>query len=166
MKEHQLYPQDQESLCSNSQTTGIEIILQLDSEECLPTYASEGAAGADIKAYIDKPITIMPGKRELVPTGIRMEIPEGYEVQMRPRSGLALKHGITLLNTPGTIDADYRGEVKIILINLGDAPFTVEPGMRIAQMIVAPAKQATFQLQAVLSETSRGRGGFGHTGTH
>ncbi len=131
----------------------------------LPFYASSLAAGADVIAAIEAPITIAPGERKLIPTGLILEIPEGYEVQLRPRSGLAWKSGITLVNSPGTIDADYRGEVKIILINHGEQSFTVEPGMRIAQMVVAKVETASFyNIEQELSSTGRGTQGFGHTG--
>lgn len=127
-----------------------------------PAYATDGAAGMDVVAAED--ITIAPGGRHAVATGFAMEIPEGYEVQVRPRSGLALKHGVTCLNTPGTIDSDYRGEVKVILANLGDAPFVVNRGDRIAQLVPAPVQRATLDLVETLDETSRGSGGFGSTG--
>lgn len=135
----------------------------------LPGYASTGAAGADLRANLaeadrDTGLTLEPGARALIPTGLRMAIPEGYEVQVRPRSGLALKHGVSLPNTPGTIDSDYRGEVGVILINLGRDPFVVTHGERIAQMIVAPVLQADFTLSEELDETARGAGGFGSTG--
>ncbi len=131
----------------------------------VPSYSSGGAAGADITAFIDSELVLSPGKRATVPTGIRLEIPEGFEAQVRPRSGLASKHGIGLLNSPGTIDADYRGEIKVILINHGDENFTVEPGMRIAQLVFAPVIQAEFYPSDSLSNTERGEGGFGSTGT-
>ena len=140
-----------------------------DRSRGLPGYASAGAAGADLRANLaeadrDAGLTLEPGARALIPTGLRMAIPEGYEVQVRPRSGLALKHGISLPNTPGTIDSDYRGEVGVILINLGRDPFVVTHGERIAQMIVAPVLQADFTLSEELDETARGAGGFGSTG--
>jgi dUTP pyrophosphatase len=128
----------------------------------LPAYATEHAAGLDVVAAED--VTIAPGARHAVATGFSIAIPEGYEVQVRPRSGLALKHGITCLNTPGTIDADYRGEVKVILANLGDAPFEVTRGERIAQLVPAPVQRARFAEVATLDETARGAGGFGSTG--
>lgn len=132
----------------------------------LPTYETTGAAGADLHAQLPKgPLMLACGARALVPTGLRMEIPQGYEVQIRPRSGLALKHGITLPNSPGTIDSDYRGEVGVIVQNAGAAPFEITHGMRIAQMIVAPVVQATFTLAETLDDTARGAGGFGSTGT-
>lgn len=129
-----------------------------------PVYATIQAAGADLKAALTAPLTILPGASALVPTGIALAIPEGYEVQIRPRSGLALKNCITVLNTPGTIDADYRGEIQVILINHGKTPFVVEPGSRIAQMVLARVYQAEFLQVASLAETQRGSGGFGHTG--
>lgn len=133
----------------------------------LPSYETPGSAGMDLRAAVadDAPLTLGPGDRALVPTGLAMAIPEGFEVQIRPRSGLAVKHGITCLNTPGTIDSDYRGEVKVILINLGQDAFTIERGERIAQMIVAPVTQAGWSEVSALSETARGAGGFGSTGT-
>jgi len=136
-------------------------------KECakLPHYASLEAAGADLRACIEKPIALHPGERMLIPTGFSMELPYGWEAQIRPRSGLAFKHGITVLNAPGTIDSDYRGEVKVLLINLGNEPFIIEPGMRIAQMVIAPVQQAKFIEVEELSESHRGEGGFGSTGT-
>ncbi len=130
----------------------------------LPAYETAHSAGMDIRASLQEPMVIQPGKRALVPTGLFMEIPEGYEAQVRPRSGLAIKHGITVLNSPGTIDADYRGEVNIILINLGDQPFEILHGDRIAQMIISKHEKAEWQLTNELSSTERGKGGFGHTG--
>ncbi len=132
----------------------------------LPSYESKGAAGMDLRAAVDigNPMTLEPGKRALVPTGFIFEIPEGFEGQVRPRSGLALKHGITCLNTPGTIDSDYRGEVKVLLINLGEVPFEITRGMRIAQMVIAPAIQAAVHEITESSVTARGGGGFGSTG--
>lgn len=130
----------------------------------LPTYQSAHAAGMDLHAAIDQPITLGPGRIALVPAGFAMALPEGYEAQVRPRSGLALKHGISMPNSPGTIDADYRGEVKVPLINLGPEPFTIERGLRIAQMIVAPVSRAKWIEVDTLDDTPRGAGGFGHTG--
>ncbi|CTQ58762.1 MAG: dUTP diphosphatase [Roseibium album] len=130
----------------------------------LPAYQSELAAGLDLLAAVDDPVILAPGQRALVPTGLSMALPAGFEAQVRPRSGLAAKHGVTVLNTPGTIDADYRGEVKVILINLGDAPFEITRGERIAQMVIAPVLQAEITEVAVLSDTERGVGGFGSTG--
>ena len=133
----------------------------------LPAYESAGAAGADLRANLPEgPVTLAPGARALISTGLHMAIPQGFEVQIRPRSGLALKHGITLINSPGTIDSDCRGVVGVILGNTGEAPFTVEHGMRIAQMVVAPVMQAGFDLADSLDETPRGAGGFGSTGAH
>lgn len=133
----------------------------------LPAYQSAGAAGLDLVAAVaeNAPVAIDPGKRALVPTGLTMEIPRGYEGQVRPRSGLAARHGITVLNSPGTIDADYRGEVQVILVNLGDAPFTVVRGERIAQLVVAPVVQASLVETKALEATARGAGGFGSTGS-
>lgn len=138
-----------------------------DRELGLPNYASAGAAGADLRAnFPDRgSVELAPGARALIPTGLRMAIPEGFEVQIRPRSGLALKHGITLPNTPGTIDSDYRGPLGVIVMNAGQESFTVAHGERIAQMIVAPVVQSAFELVESLPETLRGEGGFGSTGT-
>ncbi len=131
----------------------------------LPAYESAFAAGMDLLAAVESEVVIAPGERALVPTGLAIALPPGFEAQVRPRSGLALKQGITVVNTPGTIDADYRGEVGVILINHGDAPFTVDRGMRIAQMVVAPITQAVWNEVGTLSESTRGTGGFGSTGT-
>ena len=130
----------------------------------LPQYATPQSAGMDLRANIEEAFTLNPLERKLVPTGLFMALPEGYEAQVRPRSGLALKHGITVLNTPGTIDADYRGEIGVVLVNLSNNPFTVEPGERIAQMVIAKHEQAEFVLVNELDETERGAGGYGHTG--
>ncbi|MGJ7039779.1 dUTP pyrophosphatase [Shinella sp. BE166] len=132
----------------------------------LPAYETSGAAGMDLRAGVamDTPLTLAPGKRALVPTGFIFEIPHGYEGQIRPRSGLAFKHGITCLNTPGTVDSDYRGEVKVLLANLGEEPFVIERGMRIAQMVIAPVTQVAVRETTETSETTRGAGGFGSTG--
>ena len=132
----------------------------------LPNYATPGAAGMDLLAAVPGPVTIEPGKRALIPTGLAIALPPGFEMQVRPRSGLALRNGILLPNSPGTIDEDYRGEVQVILLNAGDAPFTVERGMRIAQAIVAPVVRAEWQEVEKLDDTSRSTGGFGSTGTH
>lgn len=129
-----------------------------------PSYATEKSAGLDLKANIDEPVTLLPLERKLVPTGLYMALPEGTEAQIRPRSGLAAKHGITVLNSPGTIDADYRGEVKVILVNLSNDPFVINPGERIAQMVVARYEQVEWEETDVLDETERGAGGFGSTG--
>ncbi|NNH63308.1 dUTP diphosphatase [Rhizobium laguerreae] len=132
----------------------------------LPAYESKGAAGLDLRAAVDEaaPLTLLPGERALVPTGFIFEIPEGFEGQVRPRSGLAFKNGITCLNSPGTVDSDYRGEVKVLLINLGEEPFVISRGMRIAQMVIAPVTQARVAEITAASETVRGAGGFGSTG--
>jgi dUTP pyrophosphatase len=130
----------------------------------LPTYATAGAAGMDLLAAVAEPVTIEPGKRALIPTGLTIALPPGYELQIRPRSGLALRHGIVLPNSPGTIDEDYRGELQVIVLNAGDAPFTVERGARIAQVVLAPVVRARWQPVASLDETARGAGGFGSTG--
>ena len=143
----------------------IKLPIKLQSNAKQPRYASAGASGADLTAYLEAPITVLPGETVIVPTGICLEIPTGYEVQIRPRSGLAAKFGITVLNAPGTVDADYRGEIKVILIHLGKKPFTIEPEMRIAQMVLCPVVQADFEeVFNDLSITERGSGGFGHTG--
>ncbi len=131
----------------------------------LPAYATAQAAGMDIVAAIDQPIVMQPGERALVPTGLSIALPAGFECQIRPRSGLAAKNGVTVLNSPGTVDADYRGEIKAILINHGQEPFTIERGMRIAQMIIARYTQANWSVVTDLDETERGAGGFGSTGT-
>ena len=130
----------------------------------LPAYETAGSAGMDIRAYLDEPVTLEPGKRALIPTGLFMEIPEGYEVQIRARSGLAVKHGIGLTNGIGTIDSDYRGEIKVALINWGEEAFTVNNGDRIAQMVAAKYEKADLEQVEELSDTDRGAGGFGHTG--
>ena len=130
----------------------------------LPTYATALSAGMDLRANIEEDITLLPLQRQLVPTGLHIALPEGYEAQIRPRSGLALKHGITVLNTPGTVDADYRGEIMVLLINFSNEPFIVKDGERIAQMIVAKHEQVSFELTETLDETERGAGGYGHTG--
>lgn len=142
----------------------IPIPTLIEDQDFLPHYATADAAGADVKAYLTQSVVIPPGKSALIPTGMRVAIPEGYEIQVRPRSGLALKNQITVLNAPGTIDADYRGEIKIILINHGTAAFEVTPSMRIAQLILAPVLRAHFVLSSELLVTERGVGGFGHTG--
>lgn len=143
-------------------------VVRLDRERAsLPSYATSGAAGLDLAAALSEPLTLAPGERYAVPTGLAIALPSGTEGQMRPRSGLALKHGITLLNAPGTIDEDYRGEVKAILINLGQAPYTIQPGDRIAQLVVAPVLRVTVQEEATteaFGKTARGDGGFGSTG--
>lgn len=136
-----------------------------DTSIGLPSYETPGAAGADLRAHLPAgAVTLAPGARALLPTGLAMAVPLGFEVQIRPRSGLALKHGVTLVNSPGTIDADYRGEVGIILLNTGDQPFEINHGDRIAQMVLAPVVQAQFELVKTLDSTARGTGGFGSTG--
>lgn len=144
----------------------IEITTQAEEGVQLPAYASAGASGADVRAHLKQEVVLLPGHTLLVPTGLKLAIPEGYEIQVRPRSGLALKHGVTVLNTPGTIDADYRGELGVILINHGREPFTIVPGMRIAQLVASPVVQAQFVLSDNLAVTERSAGGFGHTGVH
>lgn len=130
-----------------------------------PFYATVNSAGMDLKANIEEPITLAPLQRAMVPTGLYIALPEGTEAQVRPRSGLAAKHGVTVLNTPGTIDADYRGEIKVILVNLSNEPFTINPGERIAQMVVARYEKVEWDVVDTLDETERGAGGFGSTGT-
>lgn len=152
-----------------SVTIALQWSDEADQTLDLPHYATRGAAGADLVANLspdqrEAGITVLPMQRCLVATGLKMAIPEGFEVQIRPRSGLAYKHGVTVANAPGTIDSDYRGEVKVLLINLGVDPFHIEHGMRIAQAVVAPAPQAQWHIGADLSDTSRGSGGFGSTG--
>lgn len=136
------------------------------SSNPLPKYESALAAGMDLRTSIAEPVTLQPLERRLFPTGLYIELPEGYEAQVRPRSGLALKHGITVLNTPGTIDADYRGEIGVILVNLSSEAFTINPGDRIAQMVIARHEQPTILEVSELTATQRGEGGFGHSGTH
>jgi dUTP pyrophosphatase len=147
---------------------GLQITWEPEADRALglPEYATPGAAGADLRANLPDRgrITLVPGARALVPTGLRMAIPEGYEVQIRPRSGLALKHGITLPNAPGTIDSDYRGPLGVIVMNAGNAVFEIAHGDRIAQMVLAPVVQARFDLVDSLTDTARGAGGFGSTG--
>ena len=135
------------------------------SNNPLPKYESRLAAGMDLRAFLQESVTLQPMERKLIPTGLYIQLPEGYEAQVRPRSGLALKRGLTVLNTPGTIDADYRGEIGVILINLSSEAQTIETGERIAQMIVARVEQAQLEEVDVLEETERGAGGFGHSGT-
>jgi dUTP pyrophosphatase len=144
----------------------ILLIEQLPSARDLPLprYMSDRAAGMDLCAAVEGEVTLAPGRRLLVPTGIRIAVPPGYEAQVRPRSGLAAKHGVTVLNSPGTIDADYRGEVCVILINHGQQPFTIRRGDRIAQLVIAPVTRVTVKQVDRLDDTSRGVGGFGHTG--
>ena len=134
------------------------------SKHSLPQYATAQSAGMDLRANLDEPITLKPLQHCLVPTGLFIALPDGYEAQVRPRSGLAFKHGVTVLNSPGTIDADYRGEIKVILVNLSDSEFVIEDGERIAQMVIARYEQSEWQEVEVLEDTVRGAGGFGHTG--
>lgn len=143
----------------------IEVPVMQRTVNALPTYATVGAAGMDLRASLDVTLTLQPMQRALIPTGLYFEIPAGYEAQIRPRSGLALKQGITCLNTPGTIDSDYRGEVKVMLINLGQEPFAIDNNDRIAQIIFAPVTKVTWKSVETLNETNRGTGGFGHSGT-
>lgn len=142
----------------------MEIKIINRSDNSLPAYETLHAAGMDLKAFLEEPVLLKPMHRQLIPTGIFIELPEGYEAQIRPRSGLAFKHGITVLNTPGTIDADYRGEIKVLLINFGDADFEIKNGERIAQMIVSKHEVVTWSETNELNETKRGAGGYGHTG--
>ena len=144
--------------------TSIQIKIVNTSSNPLPEYATKGASGMDIRASLDIPLTLQPLERNLVPTGLFVEIPQGYEIQIRPRSGLAIKQGITCLNTPGTIDSDYRGEIKIILINLSSGEQVIHPGDRIAQMIIQKTERAEFEQVEILNNTERAAGGFGHTG--
>ena len=142
--------------------TTVKIINK--SPHPLPSYATIASAGMDVHAHITEPLTLGPLERQAIPTGLFVALPAGYEMQLRPRSGWALKHGLTLLNTPGTIDADYRGEIKVILANVSSEPFTIRPGDRICQMVIARYTQVEWEEVAELDETSRGAGGFGHTG--
>ncbi|MCC8200004.1 MAG: dUTP diphosphatase [Tannerellaceae bacterium] len=142
----------------------MEVKIVNKSHHPLPHYATPLSAGMDIRANLAEPVVLQPLERKLIPTGLYISLPEGYEAQMRPRSGLALKHGISLLNTPGTIDADYRGEIGVILVNLSLEPFTVKDGERICQMVITTYSQVSWQPVEVLDETKRGAGGFGHTG--
>ena len=141
----------------------VEILIRSESG-ILPSYETAGAAGMDISAFLEEPVVLQPGKRALIPTGLYLQIPEGYEVQIRARSGLALRHGIALVNGVGTVDSDYRGEIGVLLINLGEEPFTIQNGDRIAQMVVSRFVSVKWQRAARLQETERGGGGFGHTG--
>ena len=143
-------------------TLQVKIINQ--STNPLPAYATEGSSGMDIRAFIETPVLLQPLQRALIPTGLFIELPHNYEAQIRPRSGLAIKQGITCLNTPGTIDADYRGEIKIILVNLSNEPQTIQPEERIAQMVIQKVEKATWVQVEIINETERGDGGFGHTG--
>jgi len=149
---------------SNPSVKVMRLAPERDADLPLPRYMSEHAAGADLAAAVEADVVLQPGERTLIPTGLAIALPKGYEAQVRPRSGLAVRHGLTLLNTPGTIDEDYRGEVKVLMINLGAEPATIKRGERIAQLIVAPVSQAEFDLDTELPSSSRGKGGFGHTG--
>ena len=142
----------------------VEIRVVNKGRQPLPAYATKQSAGLDLRADIDEDVILQPLQRQLIPTGLHIALPEGYEAQVRPRSGLALKHGVTVLTTPGTIDADYRGEIGVVLVNLSQDPFTVHPGERVAQLVVARYEQADLVSVDVLDETERGEGGYGHTG--
>jgi len=142
----------------------VQIKIVNESANPLPQYATKGSSGLDIRASLDIPVTLQPLQRTLIPTGLFVEIPAGYEIQIRPRSGLAIKQGITCLNSPGTIDSDYRGEIKIVLINLSSEEQVINPGDRIAQMIIQKVERAEFEQVEILNETERAAGGFGHTG--
>ena len=142
----------------------VRVFSVLKEGALLPEYQTSGSAGADLHAYLAEPVTLKPMERRLIPTGLFVELPAGYELQVRPRSGLALKHGVTVLNTPGTVDSDYRGELCVLLINFGSEPFTVQNGDRIAQAVVAQAVQVSFVQADALSETGRGVNGYGSTG--
>jgi dUTP pyrophosphatase len=142
----------------------VEVRIRTEAGAPLPEYETRGSAGMDLKAYVDAPVTIAPGKRYLVPTGIYLELQDGYEAQIRARSGLAAKRGVTMANGVGTIDSDYRGEIKVALVNLGDEDFIIENGDRIAQMVIARYERVTWSVSDELSDTERGGGGFGHTG--
>ena len=144
----------------------MEIKIINRSPHATPSYATPGSAGMDLRANLTEPVTLKAGERKLIPTGLFIALPQGYEAQIRPRSGLALKKGIGLLNSPGTIDSDYRGEIGVILINLSQEDFVVEDGERIAQMVIARYEQAEWNVVDTLDETERGAGGFGHTGIH
>lgn len=142
----------------------VKVRVKLSEGAVMPVYQTEGASGADIRALIAEPLEIAPGARCAVPTGVYVEVPVGYEVQIRPRSGLAVREGVTVLNTPGTIDSDYRGDIVVIMINLSDKPFRIASGDRIAQMVVCPVVHGVLEEVEELSETARGEGRFGHTG--
>lgn len=145
-------------------STSIKVRVLRDTANPLPTYETADSAGMDLRAHLDEPVALAPGKRVLIPTGLRLEIPPGYEGQVRPRSGLALKRGLTVLNAPGTVDADYRGDVGVILINLSQEEQRIEPGDRIAQLLFAPVVRAELAEVENLADSERGRGGFGSTG--
>lgn len=143
----------------------VTVLFTRKDGSIVPAYQTEGSAGADLCAFLSAPVTLEPLERKLVPTGISVEIPAGFEAQVRPRSGLAFKHGITVLNAPGTIDSDYRGEIGVVLVNLGSEPFVIENGDRIAQLVLAQVERAAFTAADNLSGTGRGAGGYGSTGT-
>ena len=142
----------------------IKVKIINNSPNALPEYATEGSAGMDLRAHLGAPVVLQPLERQLIPTGLFIELPLGFEAQVRPRSGLAVKQGITCLNTPGTIDSDYRGEIKVILINLSQEAQTLHPGDRIAQMVVSPVIQVSWEAVEAIADSARGAGGFGHTG--
>ncbi len=142
----------------------IQVQVKNESPHELPSYATVSSAGLDLKAVLDAPLVLNPLKRKVIGTGLKIALPEGFEAQVRPRSGLAAKHGVSVLNAPGTIDADYRGEIGVILVNLSNDPFTIEPGERIAQLVLARYEQIEWKLTNILSETNRGKCGFGSTG--
>lgn len=142
----------------------VKIKIVNKGQQPLPTYATAQSAGMDLRANIDAPITLRPMERQLIPTGLYIALPEGFEAQVRPRSGLALKHGITVLNTPGTIDADYRGEIKVLLVNFSNTDFVINTGERVAQMVIARYEKVDFEQVIELDDTERGAGGYGHTG--
>ena len=142
----------------------ITVRYMAENEQCVPLYSSPEAAGADLRANTSRVLTLVPGQRALVPTGVRIELPEGYEAQVRPRSGLAAKHGVTVLNSPGTVDSDYRGEIKVILINFGEKAYTITSGDRIAQLVISPVIRADFVETPELRPSERHGGGFGSTG--
>ena len=142
----------------------VKIKIVNKGQQPLPTYATAQSAGMDLRANIDAPITLRPMERQLIPTGLHIALPEGFEAQVRPRSGLALKYGITVLNTPGTIDADYRGELKVLLVNFSNTDFVINAGERVAQMVIARYEKVDFEQVTELDDTERGAGGYGHTG--
>ena len=142
----------------------VKIKIVNKGQQPFPTYATAQSAGMDLRANIDAPITLRPMERQLIPTGLHIALPEGFEAQVRPRSGLALKHGITVLNTPGTIDADYRGELKVLLVNFSNTDFVINAGERVAQMVIARYEKVDFEQVTELDDTERGAGGYGHTG--
>lgn len=162
MPPDRLIPETKKMEKGTSRKIMVKVVNQ--SKNSLPEYATPAAAGMDIRADLEEPLVLAAWHRAIVPTGLRIELPEGYEAQIRPRSGLAAKNGITVLNTPGTIDADYRGEIRVILVNLSDEDFTIQPGDRIAQMVLSRHEKAEWLPTEELSVSERGEGGFGHTG--